>query len=427
MQAVELGPVQDSHRTQSAFDLFLIFAGPNIVATTFQVGASLSGTFSAGQALTIIAVGAVLGSALVASLAPLGPRLGVPSVIAARAALGLKGAGLVAGLLYVTNFAWIALNNVIAASVCTRLLGGRGLEPVWAVALGLTATAVVARGPRAVGWADRVAVPLMLTVGGVLTFAVLHLPSPWLSATGPSSGRWLDGLDVVIGYQVSWILMFADYSRYTRSASRATGAVFLGLALTSLWFMPLGLAAAGAAGSSDPGAMLAATGVGWWGALLLALATLTTNFVNIYLSSLAWKSLVPGTSDRVAVWSIGGIGSALSLFSTAWLDNFAAYMLVLGGVLVPVGGVLLAHYFVFREPTSVPDLYDVHGPYSRFGGWVVAGLGAWAGGALVYFVGTPLGSTVPALATSTAAYGLLRVLIPGARPAGGGRAGYSTG
>jgi purine-cytosine permease-like protein len=29
---------------------------------------------------------------------------------------------------------------------------------------------------------------------------------------------WSRGLDVVIGYQVSWILMFADYSRYTRSA-----------------------------------------------------------------------------------------------------------------------------------------------------------------------------------------------------------------
>ena len=52
-----------------------------------------------------------------AALAVVGPRLGVPSVIAARAALGMRGAGLVAALLYVTNFAWIAVNNVIAASV----------------------------------------------------------------------------------------------------------------------------------------------------------------------------------------------------------------------------------------------------------------------------------------------------------------------
>jgi hypothetical protein len=45
----------------------------------------------------------------------------VPSVIAARPALGIAGAALVAVVLYVSNFAWIALNNVIAASACARV------------------------------------------------------------------------------------------------------------------------------------------------------------------------------------------------------------------------------------------------------------------------------------------------------------------
>ena len=109
---------------------------------------------------------------------------------------------------------------------------------------------------------------------------------------------WSRGLDVVIGYQVSWILMFADYSRYTRSVRGSAIAVFLGLALTSAWMMPLGAIAARAAGTSDPGAMLDAVGLGAAGALLLTLATLTTNFVNIYMSSLAWKSLAPRRERR---------------------------------------------------------------------------------------------------------------------------------
>ena len=87
--------------------------------------------------------------------------------------------------------------------------------------------------------------------------------------------------------------MFADYSRYTRSVRGSAIAVFLGLAVTSAWMMPLGAIAARAAGTSDPGAMLSAVGLGAAGALLLTLATLTTNFVNIYMSSLAWKSLAP--------------------------------------------------------------------------------------------------------------------------------------
>ena len=125
MKAVELGPVAAGERTQPASDLFLIFAGANIVATTLVTGASLVPAFSTKAALALIAVGSVAGAALVAALVPVGPLLGVPSVIAARAALGRTGAAALALLLYVTNFAWIALNNVIAASACAQVAGGQ--------------------------------------------------------------------------------------------------------------------------------------------------------------------------------------------------------------------------------------------------------------------------------------------------------------
>lgn len=406
-QVVEIGPVPTAERTQRALDLFLIFAGANIVATTFQVGASLAGSFGPTASLALIGAGSIGGSALVAALAPIGPRLGVPSVIATRAVLGTRGAGLVAVLLYGMNFVWIALNNAIAASVCASLLGGADVMGLWAVGFGLTSAAVVARGPRAVARADRFAVPAMLLVGVMLTVACVRLANTMEGVTAPppaGATGWLRGFDVVVGYQVSWILMFADYSRFTRSAPAAAAAVFFGLTLTSLWFMPLGLVAARAASSADPGAMLAATGLGWWAAVLLALATVTTNFVNIYLSSLAWKSVVPRTGDRLSVWSIGVIGAGLSLFSTTWLTRFADFTLVLGGVLVPVGGILLAHFTLLNESTRVADLYDPRGPYGSHRGWSIPGLAGWAAGSLAYLVSAPIGSTLPSLVTAMLVY-----------------------
>src|SRR5205823_7891009 len=135
--------------------------GANVVATTFQVGASLSASFPLSAAIVLMLVGSVAGALLVAVLAPLGPRLRVPSVIAARPALGIAGAALVAVVLYVSNFAWIALNNVIAASACARPAAAvfgpaAGAQTPWAIALGLTATAVVWRGPRPGAHADRI-------------------------------------------------------------------------------------------------------------------------------------------------------------------------------------------------------------------------------------------------------------------------------
>ena len=269
--------------------------------------------------------------------------------------------------------------------------------------MGLLATAVVALGPRAVALANRAAVPLMVAVGLLMLLRVATMPgAPEAAGTGDTVG-WLRGLDVVIGYQVSWILMFADYSRYTASARASAVAVFLGLALTSLWFMPLGLLAARAAGSADPGTMASALGVGVAGAVLMALGTVTTNFVNIYLSALAWKSLFPRTPEQVSVWSIGLIGTALSLFSRAWLDRYADFMLVLGSLLVPVGGILLARFFLVRAPVDVAALYDADGPH---GSWraAVPGLAAWAAGATVYWVLGAVGGTLPALAVAAATY-----------------------
>jgi len=242
----------------------------------------------------------------------------------------------------------------------------------------------------------------MVLAGIALTIACLRLPA--LPPQPTSTASLVRGLDVVIGYQVSWLLMFADYSRYTASERKSLLAVFLALALTSAWFMPIGWLAARAAGSSEPGEMLLATGIGTTGALLIALATLTTNFVNIYLSSLAWKSLLPKTGDQASVWSIGIIGTALGLFSSTWLHRYSDLMLILGSVLVPVGAVLLAHFFVVRPATRVEDLYDPHGPHSRHAGFAPAGVAAWIAGAITYHLAGSIGSTISAFVVTVAVY-----------------------
>ena len=45
MQAVQIGPVPAGERTQFSFDLFLIFAGANIVATTSRSEPQLAQAF----------------------------------------------------------------------------------------------------------------------------------------------------------------------------------------------------------------------------------------------------------------------------------------------------------------------------------------------------------------------------------------------
>ena len=419
MQSVELGPVSPADQQQTPTDLFLIFAGANIVATTLQVGASLVGQFNTPTAMAIVTVGAFGGAALVAALAPIGTRLAVPSIVASRAVLGFSGAGVLATLLFLTNFAWIALNNVIAASICARLFGGDASMAVWAVGAGILATVIVAGGPRMVGVADRFAVPALAVMGVIMTIACVAAIAKGLPPAQPPTEQmsWLRGLDITAGYQATWLLMFADYTRYNRSARAASFAVFFGLALTAAWFMPLGYVAAAVAGSSDPGAMIFGLGLGWWGAVMVMLATLTTNFVNIYMSALALKSLRPSTADSTAVWFIGGVGAAVSVLSSSWLARFTDVTVAVAGMLVPIGGILLAHFFLLRRPVKVADLYSASGPYRANGGWSVAGTAAWAAGAAVFYLATATGGTLPSLAVAIGVYVLLSPKVPGSQGA----------
>jgi hypothetical protein len=142
--------------------------------------------------------------------------------------------------------------------------------------------------------------------------------------------------------------------------------------------------------------MVRELGLGWWGGILVVLATLTTNFVNIYMSALALKSLRPATADRTAIWLIGGIGAAISVLSSTWLDQMANFTLVLAGLFVPVGGILLAHFVLRRVNDSVDALYQgPGGAPAPIGSWSLAGMSAWLVGAAVFYLAQPIGGVAP--------------------------------
>jgi len=404
MNAADLEPIPAHQKTQSSLDLFLIFAGANVVATTFVTGATLKAGLPVAQAVSAVLVGAVVGALLVALLVPVGSRWGVPSIVALRAPLGRPGAHLVAILLYVTNFAWIALNNVIAASVTETFFPAVGMRTL-AVTLGVFATLIVAGGPRLVALANRAAVPLMLGAGALLAFLALRgLSRVPETAVATALSGW-QSLDLVIAYQVSWILMFADYSRYNASPRNSAIAVFASLSLTSILGMSLGVLLASISGSADPGAMLAGIGSPGLGAALMAAATITTNLVNIYLSALALRSLWPRISGAAAVLITGFVGAALSLLSRGWIDGYSDFMGALGAILVPLGGVALAQFFPFPTRIDPKELYEDGGRFAS-PGW--AGLIAWAVGALVYRTFQDAGATLPSLAVSFTLFATFR-------------------
>lgn len=390
----------------------LIFAGANIVTTTLVTGGALAPHFSFYQACLLIVAGIVLGTAPIALLARLGPRYGLPSMVLLRHPFGKGGAAAISLILILTNFAWIALNNVIAARAMASLT--HSSEWIWNLAVGGIAIAIALTGPRAMALFDRVAVPMLILVGIGLTVALFgESGRQTLSQPGSGTLSLLLGLDIVVGYQVSWSLMFADYTRFQKRESRASWAVLLGLGLSSLWLMVIGAGAGLAGGGSDPTSMVLGLGLPIGALLLMALSTITTNFVNIFLSSLAIKNLWSGAPERLTVLAVGVIGTIFGLLSPALLDRYAGFMGWIATLLLPIVAIVAVHYFTSRRtPTNPLDAAI----------WRLPAIVAWLSGILTYQGSSrgDFGATVPTLLVTALCYLVLQ------RPASAAAGGSTT-
>ena len=99
------------------------------------------------------------------------------------------------------------------------------------------------------------------------------------------------------------------------------------------------------------------------------------------------------------------LGTALSAVPGVWLEQpYTNFMMILGALLVPIGGVLIAHFFVLRRKPEVADLYA---PAAGHGGFVLAGVCGWIAGVAAYLLAAPVGGTLPSLAVAILVTALL--------------------
>ncbi len=410
MQAgLDLHPIPLQERTASVMDVLLLFAGANIVTTTLVTGGSLAPAFSFSQATLIVSLGMLVGTLPLAFLSRLGPRFGLPSMVVLRHPFGIGGAATISVLLIITNFAWIAVNNVIAAEAMAQLTDQP--QAMWGLVVGVLAISVALFGPRAMAIFDRFAVPLLVLVGIALTVQLFGAGGrEALHQAGDGSMPLLAGLDLVAGYQVSWSLMFADYTRFQVKEAMASRSVFFGLTLSSAWLMLVGAGGGLASGGNSPTAMILGLGLPVYTLVLMALSTVTTNFVNIYLSSLAVKNLWAGAPQRLTVLTMGGVGTALGMASPRLLNRYAGFMEWIATLLLPIVAIALVHFFTGRK-VSDPT------PTGQF---ALASSIAWIFGALAYqwfqVNGSVTGATIPALAITGLLYAGLRHFLPQPAP-----------
>jgi NCS1 family nucleobase:cation symporter-1 len=417
----DLAPVPASQRTWRTGSYAALWISMAACVPTYMLASSLvGGGMDWKQAILTIFLGNAIVLVPILLNAHAGTRYGIPFPVLCRASFGTRGANLPALLRALVACGWFGIQAWI---------GGDAIHSILAVffpslsgnptnALGITPSQfacfmafwgvnmwVVHRGIDSIRVLLNIKAPLLIALGLVfLGWAhekaggfgpMLSQPSAF-SPGQPKAGQFMayfvPALTGMVGFWATLSLNIPDFSRYAVSQKDQMLGQALGLPIAMAFYSFIGVAVTSATviifGRTiwnpldvlvqfrNPAVLIVAM-------LALCVATLATNIAaNVVSPANDFAHLAP---HKISFRMGGLITGILGILMMPWklLADPSGYIFTwlvgYGALLGPVGGIMIADYFVVRRrQLDVAALYDPDGSYRYCGGWSIVAVLALA-------------------------------------------------
>ena len=412
-------PVPPSLRILRTFDLFVLWSSLGAGLLVFQAGTLLVGAAGSGLGLTlwevaiVAIIGSVIGSLMLAAAARHGSRAGVPTMVSLRPILGKRGSYVPTAANVFQLLGWSAFELLvmgIAAATLTGNVFGPATAVLFIPLFGLFVAALALGGPLAVvrAWLERFAIWFVYASTAAIAIALLlRVPDPGIRSTPGLFGGTtsiLLALDLVIAMPVSWWPLVSDYNRFARSSKDSFVGTTAGYSIANAAFYLLGaglLAYGLTLGETNYLAVIGALGLGAFPLLIILVDETDNAFANVYSTAVSIQNLAP--HRRQLAFIIGATAIALVASGTLWAlgqgigGAYETFLFLVGGLFVPLLGVVIADSFVVRRGRYSEDEFSNAAPRWRwpaFASWVPA---AALYLAIVWFQ-LPIGATIPSFA-----------------------------
>jgi len=419
----DLEPVPREGRVYGFWENFAIWFGADAGIAVFWAGALLTPSLPLPIATALILAGVAVGNVFMSAIAVMGYRTGVPTMVLARGALGVRGSALPSLLNYLQLIGWSAIVIVVGARAADYILtslAGFSAFHAWVLAIGAALTAWSFLGPERWRWVENVSVALLLVLTAWLTYVTLTRFSIPELLKAPASGGmsyWL-GLDLVIAMPISWVPLVADYSRFARRYRDAFWGTYVGHFISCALFYFVGALTNVAVGAPDPISIIASYGLGIPAMLIVIFTTLTTGFLDIYSAVISLKNVFTWVNVRRHVVVVGVASTLIALMFP--VEAYEWFLLLIIGAFVPLTSIMIIDYLARRyDPRSL--LAGEGGPYWYRGGINLPAMAVWAVGfafsvalsatlnlgidiPLISDVAYSMGSSIPSLLLTAALY-----------------------
>ncbi|WP_304045918.1 cytosine permease, partial [Jatrophihabitans endophyticus] len=297
---------------------------------------------SLGAALVALVLGTVLGTAALTLAAVPGTETGSPAMVLLRGLFGVRLSWLPTVINVVQLLGWTTFELVTIGAALQQITPG---VDRWVYVLaGGVVTTVLALRPLGFIRVLRRYVTVAVVVSMVyLAVQLLRNPLPPLGH-GTWNGFWI-AVDTVVGAAVSFGPVAADYTRHSPSVRDTVLGSFLGYGFTQIVCYAVGLVAlVTVAADGHVFRAFIAIPLGTLAFAVLAVRELDQSFVDIYSTAVSVQNLRPRWDRRVLAVVLGTLATVLAL--ALHIKDYENFLILLGGVFVPLFGVLAVDYFV---------------------------------------------------------------------------------
>jgi NCS1 family nucleobase:cation symporter-1 len=422
----DLAPVPASGRKWGLWNFAALWISMAACIPTYMLASSLiEEGMDWSQAILTIFLGNVIVLVPMVLNAHAGTKYGIPFPVYCRASFGVLGANLPAMLRALVACGWFGIQSWIGGSAIYKILavfapalGHAAPLPVLGINLPQLACFlafwgvnmwVIHKGIDCIRWLLNIKAPLLLVLGlALLAWAwqaaggfgpILSQPSAFAAGGAKAGQFWaffVPALTGMIGFWATLSLNIPDFSRYARAQRDQMLGQAIGLPFTMALYSFIGIAVTSATtiiyGKTlwdpvdvltrfqNPALLVVAM-------LALCLATLATNIAaNVVSPANDFAHLAP----RRISFRMGGYLTGLAgVIMMPWklLADPTGYiflwLVAYSALLGPIGGILIADYFVLRRTRlDVAGLYDPNGPYRYTNGFSLAAIVAFGAAVL---------------------------------------------
>jgi len=403
-------PVHGKHRTLGGLDYFILWSSLGVGLLVFSAGSLLSAASFIDAVLAII-VGSAAGSLLLALAGKIGSDHGIPSLITMRPSLGIRGSYLPAILNIMQLIGWTTFEIMIMARAAEMLAGSVAPYYFWAAIFGALVALLGITGPLNVvrKWIGKFAVWIAYGTSAIIIINLLNSADLAALVSSPGEGMsFFSALDLVIAMPISWLPLVADYNRFAKKSRSALWGTLIGFTMTNILFYFGGVLL----GTFDIIAIVVAIQAMFFGFLMLLLIVDEADnaFADVYSAAVSAQDIFSKISQKHLIVGFTALSAVLAMVVS--IQEYEAFLLLIGAIFVPLFGVVLTDYYIVRKQKYTEQMLYVR--QNRLGIGAPAII-AWALGSLINYMLSPLspiympqlpaiGATIPSLAAASLIY-----------------------